>query len=328
MLQKEEKRKKKLFALLNIMRKKTDENHPIKVKDMIDELDKEGISAERKSIHRDIESLRELGYDIIASGDNAYAYYLGEREFQLAEIKMLIDIVQASRFITKKKSADLISKFKNMVSEYECEQLDRTIILDERVKNIDNENIFRIIDTIQRCMRENTEISFQYFDWSIYKKRVGRHNNKYYSISPWALLWCRETYYMLGYDEESDKIKTYRVDRMDKCEQKKSPRKGEEQAKKINTASFTTKFFDMYCGELDEVILECDADRANSVVDKFGKIPFDIAEDKNSFRIKINVAITPVFLSWVFNYGGAIRIVSPEKAKQKMKEMCEVWMRD
>lgn len=315
--------KLKLYYIIEYFKKYTDEEHPVSVSDIIDYLSTLGITAERKSIYRDIRAIEELGYEIITIHDKRYTYYLADRVFENAELRTLADAVAASRFITKKKSQELIRKLEGLTTVYDAEKLHSQVFVANRIKT-SNESIYYNVDAIHNAIFENSRISFMYFDWDINRHKVYRHNEKIYDVSPWALAWNNENYYLIAYDEEDEQIKHYRVDRMMSIMPLGLPRKGRERFREADTAQYTKKFFGMYDGKIEAVTLNCSTEVTNAVIDMFGSdCEFVPQSDGISFNVTVELAVSPVFLSWVFMFGGKVRIVSPKHVSSQLVNMAQ-----
>lgn len=313
--------KLKLYYIIDYFKKYSDEEHTVSVSDIIDYLAENGITAERKSIYRDIEAITELGYEIISVHDKRFTYYLAEREFETAELRMLVDAVAASRFITKKKSGELIKKLEALTTVYTARKLNSQVFVANRIK-ASNESIYYNVDAIHNAIAENARINFVYFDWDKNKRRVYRHNGKIYEVSPWALVWNNENYYLVGYDSAEEKIRHYRVDRMMSILTTNKPRDGKEAFRETDTAQYTKKFFGMYDGEITKVTLNCSQEITNAVIDMFGSdVKFIPQTDGKTFNVTVELAVSPVFLSWVFMFGGQVKIVSPKNVAEKLKDM-------
>ena len=319
---KSKNQKLKLYYIIEYFKRYTDENHPVTVSDIIEHLATLGITAERKSIYRDIEAMGELGYDVISLHEKHFTYYLAEREFETAELRMLADAVASSRFITKKKSAQLIKKLTSLTTVYDAEKLDAQIFVANRIK-ASNESIYYNVDAIHNAISENSQISFLYFDWNKSKQKVYRRDGERYQVSPWALVWNNENYYMVAFDSEAGAIHHYRVDRMLSIETESVEREGKAKFKESDTAQYTKKFFGMYDGERVSVTLNCDGDVTNAVVDMFGTDAEFVPLDDDTFNVTVEVAISPVFLSWVFMFGGKVRVVTPMSVQEKLIEMAK-----
>lgn len=227
---------------MQVFLERSDEKHPLTMADLMAELGHNGIQAERKSIYADIETLRTFGMDIILRKDAPAGYYLGKRDFELPELKLLVDTVQASKFITAKKSGELIQKLEGLASHYEARQLQRQVYVANRIKTM-NESIYYNVDKIHNAISENVKIRFQYYEWTVPKGMKLRRDGDFYCISPWVLTWDDENYYLLGFDEEAGMVKHYRVDKMLGIEMTKESRLGREHFDDFDTAVFSKKNF-------------------------------------------------------------------------------------
>lgn len=315
--------KLKLIVLMKILLDKTDETHSITMSEILSSLSNQGISAERKSIYDDIETLRLYGIDIIGQQEKgSYHYYVANRQFELAELKILVDAVQSSKFITAKKSNELIKKIESFTSIYEATQLQRHVFVSERVKTM-NESIYYSVDKIHTAINANVKISFKYFEWSVDKKMHIRKDGARYLISPWALTWDDANYYMIGYDTCENKIKHYRVDKMLDIEIMDEKRDGCENFKKFDMAVYSKKMFGMYGGKEESVKMIFENYLIGVVIDRFGKDIMVIPVDPQHFSINVQIAVSNQFFGWVFGLGCGIKIVSPPNVVDKMKEEAE-----
>ena len=310
--------KLKLMYLFKILMENTDETHSISMSDILLKLKDYGITAERKSIYNDLESLRQYGVDIVGvQRDRTYYYNVANRQFELAELKLLVDSVQSAKFLTTKKSNELIKKIEGLASKYEASKLQRQVYVTKRVKTM-NESIYYIVDAIHNAISENKKIKFQYFQWNVKKEMELRHNGAWYHISPWGLSWDDENYYLVGYDSDAGQIKHYRVDKMlhiQMCEEK---REGKEHFKKLDMADYAKKSFGMFGGEEQEVRLLVDNSLAGVIVDRFGKDVMMIPKDKSHFIVNVEVHVSRQFLGWIFSLGENVKIVGPEKVVVQM----------
>ena len=317
---KESNQKLKIVYLMKILLEKTDETHSITMAEIISSLEVYGISAERKSIYNDIESLRQYGMDIIGEKqDRAYYYHVGNRQFELPELKLLVDSVQSSKFITAKKSRELIKKIEGLASKYEASQLQRQVFVTERIKTM-NESIYYNVDKLHTAIGSNLQITFQYFQWDENKNMVLKREGALYTISPWALSWNDENYYMIAYDSAESKIKHFRVDKMLHIELTDKKREGKEHFKQFDMALYTKKMFGMFGGEEQVVKLECVNSLAGVIIDRFGKEITMSKTDENHFVVNVHVAVSRHFLSWVIALGEGARIVGPESVVAQMRE--------
>ncbi len=312
--------KLKLLYLMNILLEKTDEAHSITMPEIIEELARYGITAERKSVYSDIESLRLYGLDIIGIHKNhSYHYYVGSRQFELAELKLMVDSVQSARFITEKKSNELIKKIEMLAGKYEASQLHRQVFVAGRVKTM-NESIYYNVDRIHTAIADNSRITFQYFQWNVEKEMELRHNGKLYEVSPWALSWNNENYYLVAYDDEKKMIKHFRVDKMLHITSVNEPREGQQEFKSFDMAAYTRKMFGMYGGKEERVQIECKNSLAGVMIDRFGKEVMLRRIDDEKFVVNVEVAVSTQFLSWIIGLGEGAKLVGPESVVELMKK--------
>lgn len=312
--------KLKLIYLMKILLEKTDETHRINMQEIISSLTAYGIDAERKSIYNDMETLRLYGMDIIGEKENrTYYYHVGNRRFELAELKLLVDSVQAAKFITAKKSNELIKKIEGFASKYEASQLQRQVYVAGRVKTM-NESIYYNVDFIHTAIGTNMKIKFQYFRWNVKKEMELCRNGESYVVSPWALSWNDENYYMIAYDSNEKKIKHFRVDKMLKIEVLNENREGKAEFKNFDMAVYARKRFGMYNGEEECVKLLCENQFAGVMIDRFGKESILVPVDEGHFTIRVNVAVSGQFLGWIFALGEGVKIVEPENVLQQVKD--------
>ncbi len=313
--------KLKLLYIVKILNEQTDEEHPMPTKVLIDELAKYGITAERKSIYSDISLLAKFGYNIIyIKGKRGGGYFLAEREFELPELKLLVDAVQSSKFITAKKSRELIEKLERLAGQYDARQLRRQVYVAGRIK-AENESIYYNIDHIHRAIQENVQISFQYLDWTPEKKLKLRKEGVKYCISPWALTWQDENYYLIAYDKYADKIKHYRVDKMGGIELLSGePREGISSFGRFDIGAYTNKTFGMFSGEEVTVTLQMPDRLLGVVIDRFGK-DVDLKKTKKTiFSVRVKVAVSEQFFGWVTGLGADVRLLSPKSVVVRYEE--------
>lgn len=316
-----DKQKLKLMYLIKLFEERTDVSHGLSMTDIIEALSEEGITAERKSIYADISALNEFGFDIVKDNEGkACVYKLVERDFEIAELKLLVDAVQSSKFITESKSNKLIKKIEGLASNNEAKSLHRQVYVANRIKTT-NESVYYNVDDIQKAISENHKVSFQYFQWNPNKEKELRHNGMRYEISPWALTWDDENYYMVGYDSKERKIKHYRVDKMLKIEiMADSKREGKALFKDMDMAVYSKKIFGMFGGVEETVVLECKNGISGVIIDRFGTEVDIIKRAADSFTVRVNVQISPQFLGWVFSLGENIKIISPDSVIKRMRD--------
>lgn len=310
--------KLKIMYLMKILLDRTDETHSITMPGIIDALEAYGISAERKSLYNDIENLRVYGLDVIGvQEDRTYSYHIGNRQFELAELKLLVDSVQSAKFITEKKSNELIKKIESLASKYEASQLHRQVFVAGRVKTM-NESIYYNVDSIHAAIAGNSRITFKYFKWNVDKDMELRHDGALYEVSPWLLSWNDGYYYLIAYDSVKGIIKHFRVDKMLYIKSNGRKREGEKVFNSLDMAAYTGKMFGMYGGEDERVRLECDNALAGVMIDRFGKDISLIRLDDKKFAVNVEVAVSRQFLAWIIGLGEGVKIVGPQRIVDMM----------
>ncbi len=312
--------KLKLLYICDMI-KDTDENFTLSVNDIIARLSELDITAERKSIYDDIECLKRFGLDIER---NKNGYYLASRDFETPELKLLVDAVQCSKFITQKKSLSLIKKLESLSSKSAAQSLQRQVYVFNRVKTM-NESIYYNVDKIHTAIENNVKIKFKYFDYTSEKKK--KYRDKSYEVSPYALSWEDENYYLVAYDTDSAKIKHYRVDKMENITLTEHKREGREEFKNFDLAEYSHGIFGMYGGEKQNVKIRFDNSLAGVVIDRFGKDIMMIPDGDSHFTINLNVAVSPQFFAWIFGFGNLAKVISPQSVVKeiinKIKEINE-----
>ena len=274
---KSSRQKAKLLYLQKILFELTDENHGITINEMINELEKYGIKSERKSLYDDLKILENFGgMDICKTKSNTVKYYLASRDFEVPELKMLVDAIQSARFISSKKSLALIKKLEGLVSKYDGSQLQEHVHIVNRVKTY-NEKIYYNIDTVTNAIEADRQITFKYFRWKIdctngcTVKKEERHAGKLYKVSPWALNWSDENYYLIAFDSESNMVKHYRIDKMEHIEISGDLRDGKSQYEQFDISNYNKYIFSMFGGEVTDVKLSVDDEYIGVLADKFGE---------------------------------------------------------
>ena len=317
---KDASQKLKILHLMRIFLEKTDETHSITMPEIIKALEIQGISAERKSIYNDIESLRLYGMDIIGEADGkSFKYRVVNRTFELAELKLLVDSIQSSKFVTEKKSNDLIKKIEGLGSTYEASQLQRQVYTSGRIKTA-NENIYYNVDILHNAINQNSKIKFHYFQWNVKKEMELRKDGEYYCVSPWGLSWDDENYYLVAYDSEAEKIKHYRVDKMLHIDLTGEMRDGKELFERFDMAEYSKKMFGMFDGKEENVKLECHNCMAGVIIDRFGTDVKMLKKDNEHFTATVKVAVSKQFLAWVMALGDNAKIVGPESVVNQVKD--------
>ena len=320
-MEKSQSNKLKILYLMKLLLEQTDNDHTLTMSEIIEKLDGYGISAERKSIYADIETLREYGLNIEVKRDRSVSYYVADRTFELPELKLLVDAVQSSRFITGKKSNELIAKISGFASVYEAMQLRRQVYVANRIKT-KNESIYYNIDAIHTAILHNCRITFGYYDWTPEKKKKLRHNGARYEVSPWALTWDDENYYLIAYDSAVCDIRHYRVDKMLKIDLTDARRDGKEKFEDFDMAIYSKQVFGMFGGHPETVTLLCESSLAGVIIDRFGEeVTILSGESADSFTASVKVVVSPMFLSWIVGFGGRIKITSPQSVKDEYRKL-------
>lgn len=307
-----------MLLILDYLQKHTDETHDATTPQLIDYLAANGIKAERKSIYSDIQTLVDFGYDIVRGPGPHDGYQLLSRDFELAEVKLLVDLVQSSKFITTRKSRELISKLQHFVSENDARKLQRQVVVTDRNKTL-NENIYYSVDVIYSAIANNRQIHFQYFDWDVHKQMIPRKDGAIYEVSPWLLTWDDENYYLVAYDSAAACMKHYRVDKMLHIELSESPRAGRDLFEQIDVASYSKKTFGMFAGEEETIQLLCDNSLIGVIVDRFGS---DVAlrpYDDTHALARMNISVSPQFFGWLAGLSGRVTIHSPQSVADSYK---------
>ncbi len=318
-----ENQKLKMLYLVQLFSRETDDSHKLTMPEIVTRLAAEGVNADRKTLYQDFDELRKFGFDIIAEKEGRnYYYYLGSREFELPELKLLVDSVQSAKFITDKKSGQLIKKLESLVSRYEGSQLHRQVIIAGRVKTM-NESIYYNVDKIHAAIGADRKIRFKYFDWNLKKEMEPRYGGMWYQLSPWALMWDDEKYYLVAYDSKHETIIHYRVDKMTQIELLDEKREGHESFSRFNIAHYTNTLFGMYAGDETKVTLEAENRLVSVLIDRFGKDIIIAPVDDGHFRTTVTVAVSKQFFGWIMAIDGDVRIVAPDKVVNQMKEEIE-----
>lgn len=306
--------KLKMLELARLLQERTDEEHPLTLSEIIRALDAAGIAAERKSLYSDLEELQNFGLDVIRVKGKQTGYYLGERDFQLPELRLLVDAVQSSRFLTRKKSEELIRKLQRLTSTHQAKSLMREVSVAGRIKTM-NESIYITVDELSGAMEDDRMVSFQYFERNSAGERILRRNGRRYRVSPYLLHWDSENYYLVAVDEESGGIRHFRVDKMQNVIREEDARKGQEAVQNLDPAAYEKKLFGMFGGREESVTLRCAEDLAGVFFDRFGDSLVTRRYD-GFFETTLHVQISPVFLSWLMTFGERVKILEPESVRQ------------
>lgn len=309
------RQKLKLFYLRDFLLRSSDEEHRLTIRDMIAHLASHDISAERKSLYSDLNLLQEYGMDIVRTPKG---YYVGSRGFELPELKLLVDSVQSSKFITHKKTASLIKKIETLASVHSAQLLHRQVFVKNRIKTM-NESIYYNVDEIHNGISNNRKIRFLYFEYNVAKERQYRHGGAYYVVSPFAMTWDDENYYLVAYDSEAGIIKHYRVDKMEKISTLDDERDGQEVYQALDMAVYTRKTFGMFTGEEIKVQMRFENHLVGAVLDRLGSEVFIVPDGPAHFTVRTDVVVSPQFFAWVLGFGPQAQIVGPAHVVDGMK---------
>lgn len=313
--------KLKLLYLKQFFEEQTDKTHQASMPDILAYLETNGIHAERKGIYTDLDYLEEFGMRLRDdSKDRNKSYYLQNSNFEASEIKLIIDSVASSKYLSEKKSMELMGKLEKLVSVHQRHDLKREVKVIGRVKNM-NDKILDHVNTINKAIGANKTIKFRYFHFNVEKQREFSRNGVFFEVSPWVLIYDNNTYYLLGYHNEN--IRTYRVDRMINVSQGVNERQGKEQFEAFDLVSFTKATFGMYSGKEEKVEMAFHNSLVDTVIDKFGKEVMMFPVDDTHFKITVPVSVSPQFFGWIFGLGGKVTILGPQSVVKQMKDMLE-----
>jgi len=316
---KSENQKQKLLYILKFFYEETDEEHTLTVNEIISRLERKGISAARRSIYDDIRTLQDFGIDIVMRKSKTCEYFLGSRLFQKAELIILSDIIQSSRFITKNKSVSLIKKLKQLVSKPQSRDFSGQIFIYDRVKSM-NESIFYNVDTIHSAIALNRKITFKYFDYNIKREKVYRKNGGIYCTNPIAMTFDNESYYLIAYNEKYDDYVHYRADKMTNIEISEDKRKTPDE--KFNPANYVKPMFSMFDGETEYITALFHKSYLNVIIDRFGEnVILSETEDEECFQAVFKAMVSPTFLSWIMSFGAGALILSPKWVADEVKNL-------
>lgn len=321
--------KMRLLCLYRILNEYTDEENGLTIMEIARLLeDKYRIASERKSLYGDIAALREFGIDICMEKGHNTRYCLGSRDFELAELKVLVDLVQNSKFITKKKSEELISKIKGLTSVRQGELLQKQVCMDYSLKT-QNEQIYYNVDKLHRAIISGNQIEFLYCQWVLNYGHLERviksykKNGKKYVVSPYGLIWNDDNYYLVAYDGNSEKIKHYRVDKMERIEILEGTRMGMKHFLKLDFPDYKKQVFGMFGGEHQKVKIRFENSLVGAVADRFGKNVEIKKYDNNHFVAEVNVVVSGRFFGWLFAFGDKAKIMEPEKTVKEFRKFAK-----
>jgi len=305
--------KTKLLHLARMLLRQTDEDHPLTVPEIIERLAREDIKAERKSVYDDLEALRLFGLDVQSRKGKAPGWFVGAREFELPEVKLLMDAVQSSRFLTQKKSDALIRKLERLASVHQGGQLQRQVYVSGRIK-VMNESIYYNVDKLHSAIAAQKAITFKYFDYDIQRSKVFRQEGKRYVVSPYGLIWNSENYYLVAFHHAYREMRHYRVDKMTEIVVTSLDRDGKDQHPDFQLAEYGQKHFGMYGGQEVRVTLRGRKDKAQLVWDRFGQDIILVPDGEEHFTVTLPVVISPQFFGWLLGLDGSVTLAGPREA--------------
>ena len=310
----------KLLRLMELLLEETDSEHPLNASQIYEKMNARfGYDYRRKTIYSDIGILKDFGLSIGQDKGASFGYYIDRRRFELPELKLLVDAVQSSKFITKEKSEDLIKKLEGLTSSTNAKQLQRQVFIYNRIK-AGNDSIYENVDAIHAAIHGNRQISYCYCEWTIRKELVRRKNGAVYTVSPWALTWDDENYYLVAFDAETDMIRHYRVDKMQEIRITEEARLGRDHFENFDLAACARKTFGMYGGEDRKLTLEADRHLAGVIIDRFGTDVMMVPKGEDRFRTVVTVSVSPQFFGWMAGIGSGIRIAGPEDVREAYRD--------
>ena len=311
--------KLKLLYLAQILMEQTDEEHPLTVQALIAQLAKHDIQAERKSVYDDLDALSRFGLDVQCRKGRMPGWFVGARDFELPELKLLVHAVQSSRFITRRKSDALIRKLERLASIHQAQQLQRQVFVSGRVK-VMNESIYYNVDKLHTALSAKRAITFQYFDYNMYREKVFRREGAQYTVSPYGLIWNNDNYYLVAYDGSHREMRHYRVDKMAEITVTNLPREGAEDYPNFDIAVYGQKHFGMYSGEETTVTLRAKSSMAGVVLDRFGQDVILVPDGPDFFSVSIPLVLSPQFYGWLFALDPDVTLTAPPRAVAAYQE--------
>ena len=312
--------KSRILSILRILYENTDEQSTLSITDIVELLDKQGIRAHRRTIMADLESIEETGIDIITIKSTQNRYFIGNRDFELAEVKLLVDAVESSKLITQKKSNELIRKLATLVSKNQASELSSHVYVDQRIKPA-NEEIYYTVDAIHTAINTSKQIEFKYYQYTGKKEKIFKNEGSVYSLSPYALIWSEDHYYAIGFSKKHGKISKFRVDRM--AQTTITAINSVTKPTEFDVAEYAKSVFEMFDGDTKTVELKCTNDLMDVIVDRFGESVNTQELGSNCFKAIVDVSISPTFYGWVFGFGSKMTILAPAEVKNEFINMAK-----
>ena len=313
--------KLKILYIAKFLLECSDEAHPVSTAELIRYLAGQGIAAERKSIYDDLAALEDFGLDLVKTAEGGrHGWYVASRRFELPELKLLVDSVQSANFITRRKSSALIAKIETLASTHQAKSLQRQVLVTSRIKTM-NESIFYNVDAIHEAISANRNIHFNYFDYAADKSKHYRRDGGLYEVSPFALTWDSENYYLIAFSPADGEIRHYRVDRMERISMLADrPRQGQALFEKLDMATYTRRVFGMFSGTPTEVQMRFDNALAGAVLDRFGHDAMLIPDGSDRFTLRAAVVVSPRFFEWLNAFGTGARLLGPAPVVEQLRE--------
>ena len=307
------------MRLAEYLRTETNETHTVTVQDMIEYLERYDITAERKSIYDDIRELEKMGYEVVHEHGQ---YFLGQREFQLSEVELLLYAVQSSRFITEKKTRELINKLMQLTNRHDAEKLRRMIHLPVGLKSME-EKVYYTVDHIAEAINTDKQVRFRYYNYKLTNENASlRRNGKVYEVSPFTMIWDNDNCYLMAYDAASGELHNYRMDKILGVEISDEPRLGKEAFEKVDLDNYKMRVFNMYTGPQERVRIRFAESLLGPVTDRFGKRLAFTRNGEGSFLVNVDVDVSPQFFAWLYGFGTDAEIIGPEKVRKDMADYC------
>jgi len=311
--------KLKTLIIAKALMERSDEDHPLTIRQLVEEVERWGVTAERKSVYSDLECLEQLGLDVQNRKGKSPGWFIGQRRFQLAELKLLVDAVQSCKFITKRKSDDLIRKLEGLTSVHQARQLQRQVYVDRRVKTM-NESVYYTIDKLHTALAGHKAVCFKYFEFNVKKEKVFRREGRRYTVYPHGLIWDSENYYLVGYDAVKEEVRHYRVDKMAELVITGLKNAREED---FDVAAYAAKHFGMYSGREGRVRLRCHNSLVGVVLDRFGQDTILAPDGEDHFTVTLSAVVSPQFFGWLFGLGDKVRLLSPDWAVRAWRDQLQ-----
>ena len=317
-------KKSRILYIKRFLEEHTDEKHPAIIADILAYLETLGIETSRQTIAREIEQLTEAGVDVICNAGKPNQYFIGDRHFELPELKLLVDAVMASRFIPPRKADALIEKLSSFASNHQSGELRRSLYTDKQARSTGSK-AYITVDLLYTAESTGMKIVCKYFEWGADKKKVYKHGRQDYYFSPYGLVWNNDRYYAVGWSDTHERIITLRVDRIAAAKLADEPAVPRPDG--FDMSFYSEKVFQMYDGPVQDITMHCETNMMKHVIDRFGDDVKTEILDTEQFAAHVRVPASPTFFSWVFTFDGGIRLTSPEDVVEKYQEMLTIALR-